>query len=53
MLLDPVPPSKGREWSPPYESAFRRQVRVAQRIEHLTTDQEVGGSSPSTDANGI
>jgi len=27
--------------------SFEKQAFVAQRIEHLTTDQKVGGSSPS------
>ncbi|MEY4410401.1 MAG: hypothetical protein RLZ99_874, partial [Actinomycetota bacterium] len=31
----------------PLDSSFVTQAFVAQRIEHLTTDQKVGGSSPS------
>ena len=46
---DPAPPGRvsclGRSGRP-------RRALVAQRIEHLTTDQEVAGSSPAERASG-
>ena len=33
--------------TPIYDTLEARPAFVAQRIEHLTTDQKVGGSSPS------
>src|ERR1039457_6711596 len=38
---------RGREASWPAYTIEARPALVAQRIEHLTTDQKVGGSSPS------
>jgi hypothetical protein len=43
-------------WAPaklsPHNCTVHQLAPVAQRIEHLTTDQKVGGSSPSGRAKG-
>ena len=46
---DPVPLSATCSAGDP--RCVRTQALVAQRIEHLTTDQKVGGSSPSERAH--
>ena len=43
----------GAQPHPGFKSRSLRQALVAQRIEHLTTDQKVGGSSPSERARRI
>ena len=49
LTANELSPIKGTGGSNPLASATQdnsRQAPVAQRIEHLTTDQKVGGSNP-------